>query len=69
MFIIQGKPRRELKKKLAKEKQFMKYFFVNEELTTTLGGYVYGKNERADILCETKLRIEKMEKQLKELRQ
>jgi flagellar biosynthesis/type III secretory pathway ATPase len=65
-FKISGQPRRELKKKLAKEKQFMKYFFVNEDLTATLGGYTYGKQERADILCETKMRIEKYEQQLKE---
>jgi hypothetical protein len=44
----------------------MKYFFVNEDLTATLGGYIYGKQERADILCETKMRIEKYEQQLKE---
>jgi hypothetical protein len=62
-----GQQRRELKHKLAQEKQFLKYFFVNEDLTTTLGGYVYGEQERADILCETKLRIEKYEQQLKEI--
>ena len=61
-----GQPRRQLKHKLAQEKQFLKYFFTYEELADTLGGYVYGEQERADILCETKLRIENYEQQLQE---
>ena len=65
-FKISGQPRRELKQKLAKEKQYVKYFFFYEDITSVMGGYTYDEKETERILSETKKRIEKYEQQLKE---
>jgi hypothetical protein len=52
-----GQPRREIKHKLAQEKQFMKYFFFYEDITSVMGGYTYDEKGNERILLETKKRI------------
>lgn len=61
-----GQARRTIKKQLAQEKQYVKYFFFYEDITSVMGGVTYDEETNKRLLFEAEQRIKKLENQLNE---
>lgn len=61
-----GQQRRIIKKQLALEKQYVKYFFFYEDIISVMGGVTYDEETNKQLLFLAEQRIKKLENQLNE---
>lgn len=64
IFFISGKERRQVKKRLAELKRFIKMYWYYQDLEEVYGGHVLSKKESLILLAEKQTEVNELEAKL-----